>query len=107
MFALYDTLRAQVRIDEARTRRTSVGLLDGRSLGRLRCLARGRLSRLAAEPEVARREQGVWRLTATAVTVVPTALKVCVGLRYLLPTVDFQAWQEVRGIDLAPEIVQW
>jgi len=64
MFALYDTLRAQVRIDEAWTVGDRAWVFStGEVSGRLRGLGTW-MSILAwqHEPEVARREQGVWRL---------------------------------------------
>ncbi len=64
MFALYDTLRAQVRIDEAQTAGDQVWVYStGELWGRLRVL--GTWTPILSwqhEPEVARREQGVWRL---------------------------------------------
>ena len=64
MFALYDTLQAQVRIDEARTVGDQVWVYStGDISGRLRWL--GTWTPILSwqhEPEVARREQGVWRL---------------------------------------------
>ena len=64
MFALYDTLRAQVRIDAARTAGDQAWVYStGEVSGRLRWL--GTWTPILAwqhEPEVARREQGVWRL---------------------------------------------
>jgi hypothetical protein len=64
MFALYDTLRAQVRIDEARTAGDQAWVYStGEVSGRLRWL--GTWTPILSwqhEPEVARREQGVWRL---------------------------------------------
>jgi hypothetical protein len=64
MFALYDTLRAQVRIDEARTAGERAWVFStGEVSGRLRWL--GTWTPILAwqhEPEVAQREQGVWRL---------------------------------------------
>jgi hypothetical protein len=67
MFALYDTLRAQVRIDEAWTAGDHAWVTStGEITGRLRGLGAW-MSILAwqHEPEVARREQGVWRLYGT------------------------------------------
>jgi hypothetical protein len=64
MFALCDTLRAQVRIDEAWTARDRAWVYStGEVSGRLRGLGTW-MSILAwqHEPEIARREQGVWRL---------------------------------------------
>ena len=64
MFALYDTLRAQVRIDEARTAGEYAWVYStGEVSGRLRWL--GTWTPILSwqhEPEVAQREQGVWRL---------------------------------------------
>ena len=64
MFALYDTLRAQVRIDEARTAGEQAWVYStGEVSGRLRWL--GTWTPILSwqhEPEVARREEGVWRL---------------------------------------------
>jgi len=64
MFALYDTLRAQVRIDEARTAGERAWVYStGEVSGRLRWL--GTWTPILSwqhEPEVAQREQGVWRL---------------------------------------------
>ena len=64
MFTLYDTLRAQVRIDEARTAGEQAWVYStGEVSGRLRWL--GAWTSILAwqhEPEVAQREQGVWRL---------------------------------------------
>ncbi len=63
MFALYDTLQAQVRIDEARTAGDQAWVYStGNVSGRLRWL--GTWTPILAwrhEPEVARREQGVSR----------------------------------------------
>ena len=64
MFALYDTVRAQVRIDEVRTAGEEAWIYStGEVSGRLRGLGTW-MSVLSwkHEPEVARREQGVWRL---------------------------------------------
>jgi hypothetical protein len=64
MFALYDTVRAQVRIDEVRTAGEQAWIYStGEVSGRLRGLGTW-MSVLSwkHEPEVARREQGVWRL---------------------------------------------
>jgi hypothetical protein len=64
MFALYDTLRAQVRLDEAWTAGDRAWVFStGEVSGRLRGLGTW-MSILAwqHEPEVARREEGVWRL---------------------------------------------
>ena len=64
MFALYDTFRAQVRLDEARTAGDQAWVYStGVVSGRLRWL--GTWTPILAwqhDPEVARREQGVWRL---------------------------------------------
>jgi hypothetical protein len=64
MFALYDTVRAQVRIDEARTAGEQAWVYStGGVSGRLRWL--GTWTPILSwqhEPEVAQREQGVWRL---------------------------------------------
>lgn len=64
MFALYDTVQAQVRIDEAWTAGDRAWVTStGEIAGRLRWL--GTWTPILAwqhEPEVARREQGVWRL---------------------------------------------
>ncbi len=64
MFALYDTLRAQVRLDEVRTAGEQAWVYStGEVSGRLRWL--GTWTPILAwqhEPEIARREQGVWRL---------------------------------------------
>jgi len=64
MFALYDTLRAQVRIDEAWTAGDHAWVYStGEVSGRLRWL--GTWTPILSwqhEPEVAQREQGVWRL---------------------------------------------
>jgi hypothetical protein len=64
MFALYDTLRAQIRIDEARTAGDQAWVYStGEVSGRLRGL--GTWTPILSwqhEPEVAQREQGVWRL---------------------------------------------
>ena len=64
MFALYDTLQAQVRIDEARTGETKRGSTR-RAKSRGGSGGLGTWTPILAwqhEPEVARREQGVWRL---------------------------------------------
>jgi hypothetical protein len=64
MFALYDIVRAQVRIDEVRTAGEQARVYStGEISGRLRGLGVW-MSVLSwkREPEVARREQGVWRL---------------------------------------------
>ena len=64
MFALYDTLRAQVRIDDAWTAGDRAWVFStGEVSGRLRGL--GTWMSIFAwqhEPEVARREKGGWRL---------------------------------------------
>lgn len=64
MFELYGTLRAQVRIDEARTAGEQAWFFStGEVSGRLRWL--GTWTSILSwqhEPEVAQREQGVWRL---------------------------------------------
>ena len=64
MFALYDTLRAQVRIDEAWTAGEHAWVYStGEVSGRLRWI--GTWTPILSwqhEPEVAQREQGVWRL---------------------------------------------
>jgi hypothetical protein len=64
MFSLYDTLRAQVRIDEARTSGERAWVYStGEVSGRLRWL--GTWTPILSwqhELEVAQREQGVWRL---------------------------------------------
>jgi hypothetical protein len=64
MFTLYDILRAQVRIDEAWTAGERAWVYStGEVSGRLRGL--GTWTPILSwqhEPEVARREQGVWRL---------------------------------------------
>ncbi len=64
MFTLYDTLRAQVRIDEAWTAGDRAWLYStGEVSGRLRGLgAWTPILSWQHEPEVVRREQGVWRL---------------------------------------------
>ena len=64
MFALYDTLRAQVRIDEARTAGQHAWVYStGEVSGRLRWLGTWMpILSWQHEPEVAQREQGVWRL---------------------------------------------
>ena len=64
MFALYDTVRAQVHIDEVRTAGEqawlySTGEVSGRLLGLGTSMP---VLSWKHEPEVARREQGVWRL---------------------------------------------
>ena len=64
MFTLYDTLRAQARLDEARTAGDQAWVYStGEVWGRLRWL--GTWTPILSwqhEPEVAQREQGVWRL---------------------------------------------
>ena len=64
MFALYDTLQAQVRIDAAWTVGDRAWVTStGEIAGRLRWV--GTWTPILAwqrEPEIARREQGVWRL---------------------------------------------
>jgi hypothetical protein len=64
MFALYDTVRARVRLDEVR-------MVDGAAWVYSTGEVSGRLRGIGAwttvlswerEPEVARREQNVWRL---------------------------------------------
>ena len=64
MFTLYDTMRARIRMDEAR-------LVDGRAWVYSTGEVTGRLRGIGAwtsvlswerEPEVARREHGTWRL---------------------------------------------
>jgi hypothetical protein len=64
MFALYDTVRAQVHIDEVRTAGEQAWVYStGEVSGRLRGLGTWMpLLSWQHEPEVARREQGVWRL---------------------------------------------
>ena len=64
MFTLYDTLRAKVRIDEARTAGEQAWVYStGEVSGRLRWLgAWTSILSWQHEPEVAQREQGVWRL---------------------------------------------
>ena len=64
MFSLYDTLRAQVRIDEARTAGEQAWVYStGEVSGRLRWIgAWTPILSWQREPEVAQREQGVWRL---------------------------------------------
>ena len=64
MFTLYDALQAQVRIDEVRTAGDHAWFFStGEVSGRLRGVGTW-MSILSwqHEPEVARREQGVWRL---------------------------------------------
>ena len=64
MFAVYDTLQARVRIDEARMAGDQAWVYStGEISGRLRWL--GTWTSILSwqrEPEVAQREQGVWRL---------------------------------------------
>jgi hypothetical protein len=64
MFTLYDTVRAQVRIDEAWTAGDRAWVYStGEVSGRLRWV--GTWTPIVSwrhEPEIARREQGVWRL---------------------------------------------
>ena len=64
MFAVYDRVRAQVRLDEVRTAGEQAWVYStGEVSGRLRGL--GTWMSIYAwkhEPEVARREQGIWRL---------------------------------------------
>ena len=64
MFALYDTLRATVRIDDVRTVGEDAWVYStGEVSGRLRGLGTWmRVLSWKREPEVARREQGAWRL---------------------------------------------
>jgi len=64
LFALYDTVRAQVRIDEVRSVGEQVWVYStGEVSGRLRGLGTWMpVLSWKHEPEVARREQGVWRL---------------------------------------------
>jgi hypothetical protein len=64
MFTLYDTVRAQVHIDEVRTAGEQAWVYStGEVSGRLRGLGAWMpLLSWKHEPEVARREQGVWRL---------------------------------------------
>jgi len=64
MFALYDAVRAKVRIDEARTARERAWFFStGAVSGRLRWLgAWTPVLSWQHEPEVAQREQGVRRL---------------------------------------------
>jgi len=64
MFALYDTLRARVRIDEAWTAGEQAWVYStGEVSGRLRWLGTWTpILSWGHEVEVARREQGVWRL---------------------------------------------
>jgi hypothetical protein len=64
LFSVYDTLRAKVHIDDVRTVGEDAWVYStGEVSGRLRML--GTLMPVLSwthEPEVARREQGVWRL---------------------------------------------
>ena len=64
MFALYDKVRAQVRIDEVRTAGEQAWIYStGEVSGRIRGLGTWMpVLSWKREPEVARREQGVWRL---------------------------------------------
>jgi hypothetical protein len=64
MFAVYDTVRAQVQIDEVRTAGEQAYVYStGEVSGRLRGLGTWMpVLSWKHEPEVARREQGVWRL---------------------------------------------
>jgi hypothetical protein len=64
MFTLYDTVRAQVHIDEVRTAGEQAWVYStGEVSGRLRGLGTWMpILSWKHEPEVARREQGVWRL---------------------------------------------
>ena len=64
MFALYDTVRAQVHIDEVRIAGEQAWVYStGEVSGRLRGLGTWMpVLSWNHEPEVARREQGVWRL---------------------------------------------
>jgi hypothetical protein len=64
MFALYDTVRAQVQIDEVRTAGEQAWVYStGEVSGRLRGFGTWMpILSWQHEPEVARREQGVWRL---------------------------------------------
>ena len=64
MFALYDTVRAQVHIDEVRTAGEHAWVYStGEVSGRLRGLGTWMpVLFWRHEPEVVRREQGVWRL---------------------------------------------
>ena len=64
MCALYDAVRAQVPIDEARTAGERVWFFSkGEVSGRLRSLGTWTpVHSWQHEPEVAWREQGVWRL---------------------------------------------
>ena len=64
LFGLYDTLRAKVRIDDVRTVGEDAWVYStGDVSGRLRVLGTWMpVLSWQHEPEVARREQGVWRL---------------------------------------------
>jgi hypothetical protein len=64
MFALYDRVRAQVRLDEVRTAGEQAWVYStGEVSGRLRGLGTWMpIYSWKHEPEIARREQGVWRL---------------------------------------------
>jgi hypothetical protein len=64
LFALYDTLRAKVQIDDVRTVGEDAWVYStGEISGRLRGLGTWMpVLSWTQEPEVARREQGVWRL---------------------------------------------
>jgi hypothetical protein len=64
MFAVYDRVRAQVHLDEVRTAGEHVWVYStGEVSGRLRGLGTWMpILSWKHEPEVARREQGVWRL---------------------------------------------
>jgi hypothetical protein len=64
MFALYDRVRAQVHLDEVRTAGEHAWVYStGEVSGRLRGLGTWMpILSWKHEPEVARREQGVWRL---------------------------------------------
>jgi hypothetical protein len=64
MFALYDTLRARVRIDDVRMAGDQAWVYStGDVSGRLRWLGTSTsILSWQHEPEVAQREQGVWRL---------------------------------------------
>jgi hypothetical protein len=64
LFALYDTLRAKVQIDDVRTVGEDAWVYStGEVSGRLRMLGTWMpVLSWKHEPEVARREQGLWRL---------------------------------------------
>lgn len=64
MFTLYDTVRAQVHIDEVRTAGEQAWVYStGEVSGRLRGFGTWMpVLSWKHEPEVARREQGIWRL---------------------------------------------